>query len=134
MHKLKQGVNSKNWIISISVHKLFCNIVILQCVCGCGWKSSHTNSLKIHLYDLNNTFLTLKISIFPRELWVLSFWSFCSPIIRQLRLQNRALMWRALIWLNVYGCEVVWHELKNGLKTQKMHFYPFFELMAASPP
>ena len=38
-------------------------------------------------------------------------------------------MGRALMWLNLYGCEAVQHELKNGLKTQKMHFLPVFELM-----
>ena len=28
-------------------------------------------------------------------------------------------MRRALMWLNLYGREAVWHELKNGLNTQK---------------
>ena len=41
-------------------------------------------------------------------------------------------MRRALIWLNLYGHEALRHKLKNGLKTQKMHFLPVFELMLAS--
>jgi hypothetical protein len=32
----------------------------------------------------------------------------------------------------VYGREAVRHMLKNGLKTQKMHFLPVFELMLDS--
>ena len=35
---------------------------------------------------------------------------------------------RALIWLNLYGCETVRNKLKNGLKTQKMHFCLFLSL------
>ena len=31
---------------------------------------------------------------------------------------------RALMFLNLYGCEAVGHRLKNGLKTQKMDFLP----------
>ena len=38
-------------------------------------------------------------------------------------------MRRALVWLNLYGREAVRHKLKNGQKTQKMHFWPVFELM-----
>ena len=41
-------------------------------------------------------------------------------------------MWRKLVWLNLYGCETVWHKLKNR---QKMHFWCFwgvFELMSDS--
>ena len=38
------------------------------------------------------------------------------------------MMRRALMWLNLYGREAVQHNLKNGLKTQKMHFLPVFEL------
>ena len=34
-------------------------------------------------------------------------------------------MRRALMWLNLYGHEAVRHKLKNGLKTQKMHFCLF---------
>ena len=34
------------------------------------------------------------------------------------------------MWLNPYGHEAVQHKLKNGLKTPKMHFLPFFELMS----
>ena len=41
-------------------------------------------------------------------------------------------MRRALVWLNLYGREDVRHKLKNGLKTQKMHFLPVFELTLAS--
>ena len=41
-------------------------------------------------------------------------------------------MRRALIWLNLCGREAVRHKLKNGLKTQKMHFLPVFELTLAS--
>ena len=36
------------------------------------------------------------------------------------------------MWLNLYGCETVRHKLKNGLKTQIMHFLPVFELMSDS--
>ena len=38
-------------------------------------------------------------------------------------------MQMAFMWLNLYGCEAVGHKVKNGLKTQKMHFLPVFELM-----
>ena len=41
-------------------------------------------------------------------------------------------MQRALILLNPYGREAGRHKLKNGLKTQKMHFLPVFELTLAS--
>jgi hypothetical protein len=41
-------------------------------------------------------------------------------------------MQRALILLNPCGREVGRHKLKNGLKTQKMHFLPVFELTLAS--
>ena len=41
-------------------------------------------------------------------------------------------MQKALIWLNLYGRQVVRRKLKKGVKTQKMHFYPFFELMSDS--
>ena len=34
--------------------------------------------------------------------------------------------------LNLYGCEAVWHKLKNCLKTQKTYFLPVFELMPDS--
>ena len=36
------------------------------------------------------------------------------------------------MWLNPYGREAGRHKLKNGLKTQKMHFLPVFELTSAS--
>ena len=39
---------------------------------------------------------------------------------------------RALMWLNLYGREAVRHMLKNGLKTQKMHFLPVLGLMSES--
>jgi hypothetical protein len=42
------------------------------------------------------------------------------------------LMPRALMLLNLYGCEAVQHKLKNCLKTQKMYFLPVFELMSDS--
>ena len=35
-------------------------------------------------------------------------------------------------WLNLYGHEAVRRKLKKGLKTQKMHFLPVFELMSDS--
>ena len=41
-------------------------------------------------------------------------------------------MQRALILLNPCGREAGQHKLKNGLKTQKMHFLPVFELTLAS--
>jgi len=41
-------------------------------------------------------------------------------------------MQRALILLNPCGREAGRHKLKNGLKTQKMHFLPVFELTSAS--
>ena len=41
-------------------------------------------------------------------------------------------MRRALAWLNLYGREAVQHKLKNSLKTKKMPFLPFFELMSDS--
>ena len=41
-------------------------------------------------------------------------------------------MWRALVWLNLYGCEAVRHKLKNGLKTQKRHFLAVLDLMSDS--
>ena len=41
-------------------------------------------------------------------------------------------MQRSLMRLNLYGCETVRHELRNGLKTQKMHFLPVLELMSDS--
>ena len=41
-------------------------------------------------------------------------------------------MQRALILLNPCGREAGRHKLKNGLKTQKMHFLPVFELTLAS--
>ena len=34
--------------------------------------------------------------------------------------------------INLYGRETVQHKLKNGLKTQTMHFLPVFELMSDS--
>jgi hypothetical protein len=37
-------------------------------------------------------------------------------------------MQRAAMWLNLYGRQAVRCKLKKGVKTQKMHFYPFFEL------
>ena len=40
-------------------------------------------------------------------------------------------MRRALTY-NLYGHEAAWHKLKNGQKTQKMHFLPVFELTLAS--
>ena len=41
-------------------------------------------------------------------------------------------MRRALILLNPFGRKAGQHKLKNGLKTQKMHFLPVFELTSAS--
>ena len=41
-------------------------------------------------------------------------------------------MRRALMGLNLYGREAARHKLKNGLKTQKMHFLPVFEHMSDS--
>ena len=41
-------------------------------------------------------------------------------------------MQRALILLNPCGREAGRHKLKNGLKTQKMHFLPVFELTSDS--
>ena len=41
-------------------------------------------------------------------------------------------MQRALVVLNLCGCEAVWYKLKNTLKTPKMHFLPVFELMSDS--
>ena len=41
-------------------------------------------------------------------------------------------MQRALILLNPCGREAGRHKLKNGLKTQNMHFLPVFELTLAS--
>ena len=41
-------------------------------------------------------------------------------------------MGRAAMWLNLFGREAVRHKLKNGLKTQKMHFLPVLELMSDS--
>ena len=37
-------------------------------------------------------------------------------------------MQRALMWLNLYGRQAVQCRLKRGVKTQKMHFYTFFDL------
>ena len=36
------------------------------------------------------------------------------------------------MWINLCGNETVRHTLKNGLKTQKMHFLPVLGLMSAS--
>ena len=47
---------------------------ILQFLCWCDWKSPHTNSLEIHLCDLNTTFLSLKVSNFHRFLQY--YWKF----------------------------------------------------------
>ena len=33
-----------------------------------------------------------------------------------------------LMWLNLYGRQAVRRKLKKRVKTQKMHFYPFFQL------
>ena len=41
-------------------------------------------------------------------------------------------MRRALIYLNLYGCEAVRHKGKNSLKTQILHFLPVFALMSDS--
>ena len=41
-------------------------------------------------------------------------------------------MRRALMGLNLYGREAAQHKLKNGQKTQKMHFLSVFELMSDS--
>ena len=35
-------------------------------------------------------------------------------------------MQRALMWLNLYGCEAFGGKLKKGVKRQKMHFIPFW--------
>ena len=42
-------------------------------------------------------------------------------------------MRRALMWLNPYGREAVRLKLKNGLKTQKMHFFPCFRPYVGQP-
>ena len=40
--------------------------------------------------------------------------------------------WTTLLrWLNQYGREAGRNKLKNGLKTQRMHFLPVFELTSA---
>ena len=39
-------------------------------------------------------------------------------------------MQRALMWHNLHGHQAVRSKFKKGVKTQKMHFYPFFELYA----
>jgi hypothetical protein len=36
------------------------------------------------------------------------------------------LMRKALMLLNLYGRQAIQRKLKKGVKTQKMHFYPFF--------
>jgi hypothetical protein len=41
-------------------------------------------------------------------------------------------MRRALMYLNLYGCEAVRHKGKNSLKTQILHFLPVFALMLDS--
>ena len=41
-------------------------------------------------------------------------------------------MRRALVWLNLYGCEAVWRKLKNSLKTQKIFFSRPFDFFFAS--
>ena len=41
-------------------------------------------------------------------------------------------MQSTLMWLNLYGSEAVRYNLKNGLKTQKMHVLPVIELMSDS--
>ena len=41
-------------------------------------------------------------------------------------------MQRSLMRLNLYGRETVRHELKNGLKTQKMHVLSVLNLMSDS--
>ena len=41
-------------------------------------------------------------------------------------------MRRALMLLNLYGHEALRHKLKNGLKTQKMHFLPVIDFMLDS--
>ena len=38
------------------------------------------------------------------------------------------LMQRAIMWLNLYGCQAICCKLKKGVKAQKMHFYAFFDL------
>ena len=39
--------------------------------------------------------------------------------------EDKLMQW-AMMWLNLYGHQAVWHKLKKGVKTQKLHFYPFF--------
>ena len=41
-------------------------------------------------------------------------------------------MRRALVWRKLYGRETVRHELKNGLKTQKMHILAVLGLLSDS--
>ena len=43
-------------------------------------------------------------------------------------------MRRAAMWLNLYGQEDNRHNLKKGVKTQKMSFYTFFELKYVGQP
>ena len=42
-------------------------------------------------------------------------------------------MQRALMWLNLPGCEAVRHKLKNGLKTQKNAFFACFRAYVRQP-
>ena len=42
-------------------------------------------------------------------------------------------MWRALVWHNLYGRETVRHELKNGLKTQKIAYFACFRPYVGQP-
>ena len=53
------------------------------------------------------------------------------PILNIFSRKFQGLMQRALMWLNLCGCQAVWRKLKKGVKTQKMHFY-FFELKSDS--
>jgi hypothetical protein len=39
------------------------------------------------------------------------------------------------MWLNLYGCHITYMVVRlSDVKTQKMHFYPFFELRTALQP
>ena len=42
-------------------------------------------------------------------------------------------MQKALIWLNLYGCQAVWHKGYNRQKTQKMHFFACFRPYVRQP-
>ena len=60
-------------------------------------------------------------------------WPWGCPTKAQKQPKNAfSVLFRYLILLNPCGREAGWHKLKNGLKTQKIHFLPVFELTLAS--